>query len=234
MTLPFLRRLHKWVALVVGLQIVLWCVSGTMFAWLDHNRVSGDHFVRKVAAPSIPGGRAAVDPRRWRTLGLAGLHEISLQPLGERWVYRLAHAGGVDLFDAYRGDPVRVDEATVRAIARARYTGSGDVADAVLHPSKTLETRDHGAAWAVHFNDVAGTTLWLSAEDATLLEVRSDSWRLFDFFWMLHTMDYAGRDDFNHPLVILAATSTLWVALTGVLLVVRLYRPRREAAAVRP
>ena len=42
-------------------------------------------------------------------------------------------------------------------------------------------------------------------------------------------MDYAGRDDFNHPLVILFASSALWVALTGFWLVVRVFRKPRPA-----
>lgn len=230
MTLPFLRRLHKWVALAVGLQIVLWCISGAIFAWLDHHRVSGDHFVRNVAEPSMPAGREPVDPRQWRDVAARGLHEVSLQPLDRRWVFRLAHGAGVDLFDAYTGEPVVVDEPAVRAIAAALYAGSGRLVEVVHHPSATLETRDHGASWAAQFDDEAGTTLWLSADDARLLEVRSDTWRLFDFFWMLHTMDYESRDDFNHPFLILVATSSLWVAMTGLLLVIRLFRPKRVPA----
>ena len=79
----------------------------------------------------------------------------------------------------------------------------------------------------MHFDDDAGSTLWFSADDARLLETRTDTWRLYDVFWMLHTMDYRGRDDFNHPLVVLFASAALWVALTGALLAVRVLRPKR-------
>jgi hypothetical protein len=61
--------------------------------------------------------------------------------------------------------------------------------------------------------------------DGAFVAARGDSWRLFDFFWMLHTMDYVGRDDFNNPLVILAAAAAGWIALTGLLLVIRVFRP---------
>ncbi len=36
----FLRKLHKWLGLIIGLQIVLWAASGVMFAWLDRDDVS--------------------------------------------------------------------------------------------------------------------------------------------------------------------------------------------------
>jgi hypothetical protein len=41
---------------------------------------------------------------------------------------------------------------------------------------------------------------------------------------MLHTMDYRGRDNFNNPLVILAGTCALWLALSGALLLSRSFR----------
>ena len=42
MKLLTLRKLHKWVALFVGIQVLLWTVSGATFAWLDHHRVQGE------------------------------------------------------------------------------------------------------------------------------------------------------------------------------------------------
>lgn len=39
-----------------------------------------------------------------------------------------------------------------------------------------------------------------------------DRWRVFDFLWMLHIIDFDSRDDFNHPLLQIASaleTSTL-------------------------
>lgn len=48
----FLRKLHKWLGLIVVLQLLLWTVSGTVFAWLDHHEVSAEHSVRKLEPPS--------------------------------------------------------------------------------------------------------------------------------------------------------------------------------------
>jgi hypothetical protein len=148
-------------------------------------------------------------------------------------VYRVASEGGTRLFDAVSGAPVRIDEATARRIALALYAGDGRLVSVTRHDEATLETRKHGSAWAATFDDEIGTTLWLSADDGRLLETRTDAWRLFDVFWMLHTMDYVGRDDFNHPLVILFASTSLWVALTGLWLVLRVFRKSRPAPEVR-
>ena len=39
---------------------------------------------------------------------------------------------------------------------------------------------------------------------------------VYDFFWMLHTMDYAGRDNFNNPLIITIGMAALWLSISGV------------------
>ena len=232
MTLPFLRRLHRTVAIVVALQLVLWALGGTVFAWLDRDGVAGASLTHAAARPTLAesGPIALAEPRDWLAAHAPrGLRDVRLEPLLDRWVYRVESADGVVLLDARDGARIRVDAATARALALARYAGRGRIAAVERRDGPTLETRSHGAAWAVRFDDDAGTTLWLSADDGRLLETRTDAWRLFDTFWMLHTMDYAGRDDFNHPLVILAGSAALWVALTGLLLAVRTARRGRRA-----
>jgi hypothetical protein len=59
----------------------------------------------------------------------------------------------------------------------------------------------------VRFGDEEGATAYVPAELGQVLRIRNDQWRLFDFLWMLHTMDYQGRDDFNN--VVLRAFSVL-------------------------
>src|SRR3546814_1080089 len=41
---------------------------------------------------------------------------------------------------------------------------------------------------------------------------------------MLHIMDYTGRQDFNNPLVIMAGSGGLWIALSGFWLLVTRFR----------
>ena len=91
--------------------------------------------------------------------------------------------------------------------------------------------------WQIDFGDAAGSTYYVSGTTGELLERRNDSWRWWDFFWMLHNMDYAERTSFNHPLIIAAAVLTLPVAITGLILLwIRIgrdlkgWRARRKGA----
>ena len=38
---PWMRTIHKWVGLLIGLQFVLWLASGLMMSLLDHDQVQG-------------------------------------------------------------------------------------------------------------------------------------------------------------------------------------------------
>jgi uncharacterized iron-regulated membrane protein len=73
-------------------------------------------------------------------------------------------------------------------------------------------------AWRVSLDDGDHTNIYVSASTGAITARRNDAWRRFDFFWMLHTMDYRGRDDFNHALLIVASSAALLSVLSGWLL----------------
>lgn len=52
-----------------------------------------------------------------------------------------------------------------------------------------------------------------------MLARRNRIWRLYDFFWMLHIMDYDERENFNNPLIRAFAATGLLFALSGLFLV---------------
>lgn len=152
------------------------------------------------------------------------VHEIRLQPVGDRWVYRIAHADGAELRLAVDGRPYALDAATAGVLARRHYAGNGPLRQVTFLPAPTLETRKLGATWRADFADDADTSVYISADSGALAALRTDTWRVFDFFWMLHTMDYSGRDDFNNPVVMFVGTAGLWIAVTGLLLVFRVFK----------
>src|SRR5687767_8970296 len=47
-------QLHKWVSLVVGLQVIFWVVGGLVMVSIPIERVRSEHHVREVAAPPLP------------------------------------------------------------------------------------------------------------------------------------------------------------------------------------
>jgi uncharacterized iron-regulated membrane protein len=225
MKLLTLQKLHKWVALFVGIQLLLWAVSGLVFTLLDHKSVSGELLASPQATQTLAAEVTLTDPSGWiGTYAGRTVHEVSLRPLDGDWVYRIAHEGGIELRQAENGARFVVDAARARRLALDHYRGKGRLASVRYQAEPTLETRQSGATWQATFDDPDGTNLYFSADDGAMVAARTDAWRVFDFFWMLHTMDYVGRDNFNNPLVILVASAALWTGLTGVLLLLRVFR----------
>lgn len=217
-----LRLLHKWFGLIVGVQLLLWTVSGLVFAWLDHGAVTAEHSVREPEHRGLPPTTRLLEPA---TL-LAGLDDarlpvVELYAIGDTWVYRLQFADRVELRSAADGAPVAIDELQVRQLAGDRYAGAGALRAVARHTGPTLDMREAEPSWEASFDDPQGTSLYFSGTDGRFLAARNDTWRLYDFFWMLHTMDYRGRDDFNNPLVILVTTGALWLGISGVLLLLQ-------------
>lgn len=215
----WLRVIHKWVGLIIGLQFVLWTLSGTIMALLPMDEVAGGPArepaqVRMVGADQWPAVR--------RQLGTTPVLGLSLRPLLDRQVYAVSTPGGVRLFDANVASPITVTAALAGRIAAAAYVGSAPIKSVTALDRVTLAVRDHELPiWRVDFADEANSSFYVSAATGDLLARRNDTWRLWDVFWMLHIMDYDGRSSFNHPLIIMLGFSAVWLAGTGLWLLFR-------------
>ncbi|MFT4940092.1 MAG: hypothetical protein ACI88A_003144 [Paraglaciecola sp.] len=107
----------------------------------------------------------------------------------------------------------------IKNIAQARFTSTATVEQMALIQKPPFEVRHLSPPlYQVSFDDWIHTTFYLNPLSGEVQSVRSDLWRFYDFFWMLHIMDYQTRDDFNHPLVIAAAGVSLFFTVSGIVL----------------
>ena len=217
----FLRRVHKWIGLVLGLQFLLWTLSGAMMAVLDIEEVSGGPSPPPVAAPPpSPGGLGWTRAQRW--VDEVPVTSLAVRPLLHRNVIEVGTPAGTVLFDAASGRRIRVDAGLARSIAAAAYPGNAPITSVTKLQELTLAVRKHQLPiWRIDFDDENNSSYYVSASTGKLLERRNDTWRIWDFFWMLHNMDYARRESFNHPVIVTVAFATLWLAVTGLWLLFR-------------
>lgn len=213
------RRIHKWVGLVLGLQFVLWTLSGSMMALLDADAVGGHGGGAMHAMPVATDGLA--DPAK--VTGGRPAQALVLRDLAGQPTYEITDASGTRLVDATTGQPVRVDRALAEAVAS--HGVADPVVGATLLERANLEARDHdGPMWRIDFGDAAHSSAYVSATTGRHLVTRGDTWRTWDFFWMLHNMDYVSRSSFNHPLIIFVAFGVLWLSGTGFYLLFKSFR----------
>ena len=55
-------RTHKWLAIIIGAQLLLWFASGALMSFLPIDRVHGDHLVDRKAAAPLPRGSTFAPP----------------------------------------------------------------------------------------------------------------------------------------------------------------------------
>ena len=221
----FLRKLHKWLGLVIGLQLVLWTASGVMFAWLDRDAVSAASSVRTVEPSVLSPSAVKTEPATWlNEYPQQDLYDVRVVSLANRWVWRLELRDRVELRAIEDDAPVKIDEAWLRRLALERYAGEGRLIAATLQTQPDIQSRAKSPVWQARFDDPQRTALYFAADDGHFIAARSASWRLYDFFWMLHTMDYAGRDNFNNPLIVTIGMAALWLSISGMLLLTRSFR----------
>jgi hypothetical protein len=73
-------------------------------------------------------------------------------------------------------------------------------------------------AFAVTFESPSNTTIYVASELGTVQKFRNNQWRVFDFLWMMHTMDYKGRDNLSNWLLRIFSIAGLLTILSGFIL----------------
>ncbi|WP_321389844.1 PepSY domain-containing protein [Emcibacter sp.] len=232
----WLRRIHKWLGLIVGIQFLLWTLSGFIMSYFPIGEVHGDHLLNAEPVRNLSPAEEYLSPsqilQKFGDRPVEAIHLISYQG---RPVYQVEAGEDLWLVDAVTGaDHPMIGETEATAIARARYAGEAEVKSV---SQITTPIGEIGAArlplWRVDFNDDINSSFYISPYDATIVRVRSDIWRRHDFFWMLHIMDYENRSDINNWLLVFAASVGLFVILSGIILIFYAFS-RRDFRWIRP
>lgn len=225
------RQVHRWLGLLVAVQVLLWVCGGLIMSVLRIEAVHGDP-ARAAARPVALDAAAARTPLDEVLRREPEVRAVTLTTLLSRPVLKLETAAGPKLLDAATGAALSpISEALAREVALADYAGAGTLAGMDWVDTPELEFRGRDLPlWRARFDDARDTTLYISPATAQVVARRNDLWRVFDFVWMLHIMDYEEREDFNHPLLIAAAATALLFVFSGIWMLLLAFLPRRAPA----
>jgi len=224
----FLKKLHKWVGLLISVQILLWLLSGLMISLLDPAKVSGQQWARSATdeSPALQPGEI-LEPDALTAEQLNGAQEINLTFSNGQPVYWIKRDGSVVRVNAIDGSVIITSKTDAKNLAQEDFTGNGEFVSIEAGMAPDIETRrSRGDYWKVSFSDDANTSIYISASTGRILERRNSYWRIRDFFWMLHIMDYSGRENFNNSLVIIVALVAIWLGISGFMLLFYSFRRR--------
>jgi uncharacterized membrane protein YkoI len=227
--------LHKWITLLIGIQVVLWIAGGVVMSFFDIDKVRGSHNVREKEPQVINSEANLLSPSAVLAQNSMTATRMTTRFMVDRLVYEASIKDGTALFDAQSGEKLSpIDEETAISLAKNDFSGGDAIQNVELLEEAGYEYRGGPLpVWRIVFADDEGTRLYISANHGRVTARRNDTWRLFDFFWMLHIMDYSEREDFNHPLLIIASVIALFAALSGVVLYFYRFR-RRDFSWVLP
>ena len=230
-------KVHKWLALLMAIQILFWFVSGLFFAIAPIEQVRSEHM--KETPPSAPIPVSAAAAGLQRIVGAAPGERIEIRTLLARPVALISpHEGRPRLYDLTNGRQISpVSSALAVQIAEADYVGDRRAARVSLVTEESPEYRAALPAWRVDFDDDANRALYVAQDTGVVTARRSTLWRVFDFLWGLHIMDFKNHEDFNTPLLIGATALALVMIVAGIILFpsrlgYNAWRRRRRASAL--
>lgn len=207
-----IRRLHRYLGVLLGIQFLAWTIGGLYFSWTKIENVRGENLKRKpplmaydlpFVAPSVPLAQMKKDEGvdsilSIQTADILGtpFYQITIKTTDGKKT-QLANA----LTGALR-NPLSKEEAV--AVAQRAFLESSEIVDIqyITATDGHHEYREKPLpAYAVKMKHPTNTTVYVSTELGTVQSFRNDSWRIFDWLWMLHVMDFENRDDMNNGLL---------------------------------
>lgn len=231
----FIRRIHRYLGLFIGIQFLGWTISGLFFSWSDIDSVHGDYLRKSPAFLSANVSTVAPTDainKLKQAQTVDSIHSIHLIRVLDKPVYQIAYFSGhvgagmhhhlhYALADAATGE---LKQALTKeegiAVAKEQVVQGAEVSE-VEYLQQTDGHHEYREkplpAWAVSFKN-PDCTVYVSAELGTFQSIRHDQWRAFDFLWMFHTMDYAGRDNFNNWLLKILSVFGLLTVMSGFVL----------------
>lgn len=237
-TFRLMSQIHLWLGAAFGIQVMLWLVSGLAMVIIPIQAIRGEHLRTEEPTPAI----------RWADDALPLADLIDRQPadilsartgtLAGSPVWRLETRAGSVMVDAITGQSLTpVSEALATDIARSRQVGLGDILSTSWLDTPPREAGLTVPAWKVEFE--AGeatppTTFYINSQTGELRAVRTTAWRIYDFFWGVHIMDWSTRENFNSWWIKVTSIIALLFGLAGVYLTVyRLWMMARRGGAAR-
>jgi len=221
-----IRKWHRYLGLILGIQFLLWTLGGIYFSWTSIDEIRGDNLKKQKKPIAL---RTFVSPSQFLPQLLHSkdsLLSLRLSTVINTPFYELSYRkNGVStslLVNAINGKPrplIQLDEA--KQIAKNALTLEAPIisTDYFTQLGEHYEYRGRPLpAYAIEFGSPAHTTVYVSQDLAKVQTFRNTQWRIFDYLWMLHTMDYNGRDNFNNWLLRIFSVFGLLTILSGFVL----------------
>lgn len=214
-TALLIRKTHRYLGLFLGIQFLFWTISGLYFSWTDLDKIHGDHFKNEDYQPSAFGGLLSPLPIE----SSFTVNSIELRDIGGKPYYWINEQQLINAFDHSIKEGISKEEALYIAKKRMNKELKVQGVERIDAVGKHHEYREKLLpAYVISYEGKENLKTYVSVADGKFQTVRHRDWRIFDFLWMTHTMDYEGRDNFNTTVLRLFSLLGLVTVFSGFLL----------------
>ncbi len=230
----FIRKAHRWLGLIAAIQLLIWTGSGLFFSIVPIDDVRGTHLLQAPPALRLEHVRL-ISPSelvaQHQELAMLSVGKVQLQQRLYTPIYLVKREDELLVFHAETAVKLApLTETEAHSIATNSSPLPVQSLSWVTSVDRGSEYRDGELpAWKVELKGVDEANLWIGANSGKVSAIRTNTWRLYDFLWGLHIMDYVDRDNFNSWLLRAFALLGVMTIASGLLLFFISAKQRKRA-----
>ena len=211
-----IRLFHKYLSLVISIQLLLWTVSGIYFAFNKIELVRGEQYLieHKVSKLDLKEVESS----------FSGKNVNFVRRLDE-WIIKVETDSGFSYTDLQGQNLDELNAEEVREVVRQSTNLIPLMAQRIDKPEIRAEFRGRNLPiFKVATSTTDNINVYVDAFTGEVTAIRSDSWRIWDFLWGAHIIDYSERENINNFLIKILSILALISSLSGIVLFFKTFK----------
>ena len=204
-----IRKSHRYLGLFLGIQFLFWTIGGLYFSWTNIKNIRGEDIRKEpitINKEKLGISLNGILTEISKSDSVYFLKSLQIANIFDTPYYQITFYNGKRIKTILANTltnqirlPISENEAIMIAKNSLNVKSNLKSIEYINSTNGHHEYREKPLpAYAVSFEGNANTTVYVSAELGTVQTYRNNRWRVFDFLWMLHVMDYQNRDNINN------------------------------------
>ena len=211
-----IRLFHKYLSLVISIQLLLWTISGIYFAFNKIELVRGEQYLieQKVSKLNLKEVESS----------FSGKNVNFIRRLDE-WIIKVETDSGFSYTDLQGQNLDELNAEEVREVVRQSTNLIPLMAQRIDKQEIRAEFRGRNLPiFKVATSTTDNINVYVDAFTGEVTAIRSDSWRIWDFLWGAHIIDYSERENINNFLIKILSILALLSSLSGIVLFFKTFK----------
>mgnify|MGYP001373459942 FL=1 len=209
------RNTHKYLSILISIQLLLWTISGIYFAFNQIELVRGEQY-RLPQAFSVDLSKV--------NLVLDSVKSIQVARRFGEEILIVRKEAGTEYLNLEGDSLEKLSREQATSIVSTVTSLTPLSAEEINEPEPGSEYRGRNLPlFKVVTKDQENKQInvYVDSISGQVVAIRSEQWRLWDLMWGLHIMDWETRDEINNWLLKLFSVLALISSLTGVFIFFR-------------